>query len=239
MFSTTLFRNFTVSSAIFTMFAILVSVNTHATSLKVHVQDADKLNPLDNIAVCVGTTADASQFGAYRTDSNGNVTFPHLPKASVLVTVSGSQRKGIQKVVRLHNIDIALVRIVKSNRGGLGPVCNAPSSEIYYATDKHTTNYNLKITRLFLDRGHNNTNSRTVVLNPKIQGQPTHYRISEDPEFKGSEWQDYQKTPLFTLSSGEGQKQVFYQVRKNSEIEGGYVQTYSNVVSDWISLESQ
>ncbi len=225
--------------AMFAIFAILTNSNAHAANLKVHVQDAHKSQPLSNIAVCAGTTADVNQFGAFRTDSNGNVTLPPLPNTSILLTVSGEQRKGTQHIVPLHNIHIDLVRVIKSSRGGFGPVCNAPAPETHYAPDGYTTtDYNLRITRLYLDKGHSNTSSRTVVLSPKIQGQPTHYRISEDPDFKDSEWQDYQKTPIFTLSSGEGEKKVFYQVRKSIETDRGNVQTLSNVISDWIILES-
>lgn len=237
MIKTSLHR---ISTTFFTALLMAASFNATATSLKIHVLDADKSQPLRNASVCLGTNADLGQFGAMRTDENGDVMFSHPPKAPVLLTVSASQRKGIQRIVPLRNVDINLVRIVSLPRGGLGPVCDAPAIKIPYTPDTNTShNYNLRIAGVYLDRGQNNTDNRTVVLSSTIHGKPTHYRISEDPEFKDSKWQDYQKTPLYTLSDGQGHKKVYYQVRKSIDMEGGSIQTTSNIMSDWITLGSR
>lgn len=227
-------------STLLTTLLLTFTFNAHANNIKVHVHDASNARPLKGMAVCLGTPGNTNQFGATRTDARGNVEFSNtLPNTPVILTVSGSQHKGLQRVLPagLAKSNTDLVRTIDLPRGGLGPVCNAPPAMIVIkpVSSKHN---GLKVAGLVVDRGHTTTNSRSVVLNPSISGQPTHYRISEDPEFKDADWLMYQKTPLFTLSNGEGRKRVYFQVRKASESGDSSVQTTSNVVSDWITLLS-
>lgn len=209
---------------------------TQANTIKVHVLDANKSRPLKNVAVCLGTSANTNQFGAVRTDSKGYVHFSELPKTPLLLTVSGSQHKGIQRVVPVSNT--TLVRTIHLPLGGLGPVCDAPATIIDIKPD-NSRNNSLRIAAINLDKGQTTTRTRSVVLSPRIAGAPTHYRVSEDPSFKDSKWIEYQKTPLFTLSTGDGRKRVYYQVRKAVELDTGSIQTTSNVASDWITLKTQ
>ena len=226
-----------------TMLMLVFTTSASAISIKIHVHDADNAKPLKNVAVCLGTTGNTNQFGATRTDARGNVTFTDwLPGTPVLLTVSGEQHKGLQRVLPagLSTSNTDLVRTIDLPRGGLGPVCDAPPAKIAGTSSTNgSTKSSLKITSLNLDRGNSTTHSRSIVLSSGIRGNPTHYRISEDPEFKDSEWLQFQKTPLFTLSQRNGRKRVFYQVKRAVEMEAGSIYTTSNIVSDRITLRTE
>jgi len=228
-----------------TIIAVLLmalSFNANANNIKIHVHDANKATALKGASVCLGTSGNISQFGAARTDSRGNVIFSaSLPRTPILLTVSGSQHKGIQRVLPsgLVKGDIDLVRTIDLPLGGLGPVCDAPASITEIMPYKQPAQNRLQIAHVKLDRGENTTRSRSVILSSRIKGEPTHYRISENPKFEGTDWLEYKKTPLFTLSDGEGRKRVFFQVRKVVEKDAGTIQTTSNVTSDWITLKSR
>ncbi len=214
-----------------------ISLSTHAYSLKVRVLDADKSRPLKNIAVCLGTPGNNQQFGAVRTDRHGNATFSDLPDTEMLITVSAQQYKGIKRIVATTAADFT--RIIHLPKGGLGPVCNAPPKiiEIKDVTPKGPV---LKVDGIKIDRGHMTTSSRSVVLIPRIQGEPTHYRVSEDPQFRDAKWVAFQKTPLFTLSAGDGPKRIYFQVKKVVVMDDkATIEKLSNVASDRIDLRSR
>ncbi len=234
-----LLRRFTTLSAILMM---ALTFNASANNIRIHVHDANKETALRGVSVCLGTAGNLSQFGAARTDSRGNVNFSSaLPRTPLLLTVSGPQHKGIQRVLPtgLATSNTDLIRTIDLPLGGLGPVCDAPASIIEIKPYKQPAQSRLQIASVNLDQGENTTRSRSVVLSSNIQGEPTHYRISEDPKFAGSDWLEYKKTPLFTLSNGEGQKRVYYQVRKVVEKDTGSIQVTSNVTSDRITLKSR
>ncbi len=228
-------------STLFIALLLVFAFDARANNIKIHVHDGSNAKPLKGVAVCLGTPGNTNQFGALRTNAKGNVEFSNtLPNTPVILTVSGSQHKGLQRILpsglALSNTD--LVRTIDLPQGGLGPVCDAPPTMIVFTPNSSKRN-TLKLAGVTLDRGHTTTSSRSVVLNPSVSGEPTHYRISEDPEFKDSDWLMYQKTPLFTLSNGEGRKRVYYQVRKAAEIGDSSIQTTSNIVSDWITLKTE
>lgn len=222
------------STVFFSVLILAVTFNANAANIKIHVLDSSKNSPLKNMAVCLGTTANIQQFGAVRTDANGDVFFSNLPRTPLLLTVSGSQHKGLQRIIPASGSN--LVRIVHLPLGGLGPACDAAPaiSEV-----EELDIPGLRITGVSLDQGHKNTSSRSIVISSRIFGEPTHYRVSENPEFKGSDWIEYQKTPLFTLTKGDGQKKVYFQVRRAFEMNGNIIQTASNIASDRITLKTQ
>ena len=113
------------ATALLAIVLMSATLSTQANTIKVHVLDANKLRPLKNVAVCLGTSANTHQFGAVRTDSKGYVHFSELPKTPLLLTVSGSQHRGIQRVIPVVS-NTTLVRTIHLPLGGLGPVCDAP-----------------------------------------------------------------------------------------------------------------
>ncbi|MDR2423429.1 MAG: Ig-like domain-containing protein [Prevotellaceae bacterium] len=57
------------------------------------------------------------------------------------------------------------------------------------------------------------TDNRTVTLNHSVvNGVPTLYSVSENPLLVGKVWLPYKELPLFTLSNGEGLKEVYFAV---------------------------
>lgn len=218
-----------------TAFFLGHSFNAQAASIKVKVLDASKNRPITNAAVCLGTSANTDQFGAQHTDDQGLANFTVQSDTPLVLTVSGSQRKGIQRVIKAGNTNF--VRVIHLPLGGLGPTCDAPA-RIIDSKPESIDKPDLQVAGVNIDRGHKLTTSRSVVLSSIIYGAPTHYRISEDPDFKDAEWLEYQKTPLFTLSPGDGKKKVYFQIRRSVEIENGAVESLSNVSTDWITLKT-
>lgn len=62
------------------------------------------------------------------------------------------------------------------------------------------------------------TTSQSVTLYNTLvnAGAATHYRASENASFGGASWIVYSGSPAFSLSSGDGQKTVYFQVKNSS-----------------------
>ncbi|MDP8240102.1 MAG: formylglycine-generating enzyme family protein [Candidatus Hatepunaea meridiana] len=69
---------------------------------------------------------------------------------------------------------------------------------------------------------------RLVELSLSAQGENLRMMLSEDPDFEGADWIEYEETPQFELSVGAGEKVVYAKFINDFEIE-------SEVVSDTIS----
>ncbi|VAW76475.1 hypothetical protein MNBD_GAMMA13-1776, partial [hydrothermal vent metagenome] len=54
-------------------------------------------------------------------------------------------------------------------------------------------------------------------------------RISEQPNFSGAAWQPYQESVPYTLSAGAGNKSVYVQVRRASEVKGASIAVESPI----------
>jgi len=76
---------------------------------------------------------------------------------------------------------------------------------------------------LFINNGAGNTGNRMVTLNHSLigGGTPTQYRTSQNADFTGASWQTYSSTPGFEVSSGEGVKTVYLQLRNSMDEESG------------------
>ncbi len=86
------------------------------------------------------------------------------------------------------------------------------------------------ISSFAINNGAGTTNNRVVILNNSSSGNPTHYRASQNSSFSDAAWQIYSSTPSFTLSTGDGLKIVYLQV-KNSYGS-------STIKSDTITLKT-
>lgn len=80
-----------------------------------------------------------------------------------------------------------------------------------------------------INNGAATATNRTVTLNNVCTGGPAQYMASENVSFSDASWQSYSAAPLFTLSSGNGTKKVYFKT-VNSAGE-------STVVSDTIYLQ--
>ncbi|MBI5639660.1 MAG: hypothetical protein HZA17_04465 [Nitrospirae bacterium] len=79
------------------------------------------------------------------------------------------------------------------------------------------------------------TNAQTVILNfnTAAGSMPTHYRASERTDFLGAAWIVLIGAPTYNLSSGDGSKTVYLQL-KDSSTDG-----ISTVVSDAVNLRTR
>jgi len=86
------------------------------------------------------------------------------------------------------------------------------------------------VTEFAINDGADTTQNRAATLNNATDNDPTHYMASESPDFSEATWQLYSTGPEFTLSSGDGEKTIYFKTKN----EAGE----SNVVSDTILLQA-
>lgn len=208
---------------------MLVSTVVSAADLKVRIFERGATEAMQGVAVCLGTPANVSQFGAQLTDNKGYVVFKGFPRAPLKVTASKSGFKGEQQSIVTSNTNRFLV--LSLARGGGGPKCTLDKGRASVSSG------NLFVSRFSINKGVNETSSREVKLNNTISGQATHYRASESSDFSGAEWKVWSKAPDFQLSAGAGSKTVYFQVRRHATINGANIETRSPAVHRTITLQ--
>lgn len=199
-----------------------------AGDLRVRVFERGGDVPLSGVAVCLGTGAKPDQFGAKYTDANGYVVFDSLPRAQLLVTASMPGYKSEQEQMVTSGAGHMLVLSLSS--GGGGPVCHAGSNARQAVTG-------LRIEHFAINNGAATTARSSVTLSNTVSGEVTQYRASERSDFSDADWQDHSGAPAFTLSEGNGEKQVWFQVRRHSSLNGAVVEITSPAASDTILLQ--
>lgn len=203
---------------------------SHAADITIRVSHKDQGQRLAGVAVCLGTSADPHQFGAFRTAANGEVSFENLPRNAHLLTVS---REGFRGIARLLDVmDVERVILIDLTRGGGGPVCDAPR-EISQARESEGP----VVMSLRINRGAARTTARRVTLDYVIKGGVTQYRASESADFAGASWQALTTAPGFELSPGRGKKRIYFQVRRYVELGDSSLESVSSVISDAIWLD--
>ena len=200
---------------------LLMSMPAGAAVVGVRVMDAVTGKPVEDAAVCVGTPAEPGQFGAVRTGPDGRVQFADIPYAPLQVTVSRAGYRGVRE--RYPPADFDRVLQVRLHPGGLGPQCRA---SVRYAPPP------ARKSGLAVDILAGPTPvTHEVQLRIRVQGKATHYRISEDPDFRGAAWLPYTKAPVtFRLSPSRGDKTLYVQVRLQRKIGEGTVEIDSEVI---------
>ncbi len=213
------------------MITVLLAVSSHtavAADMRIRVFERGGDLPLAGASVCLGTQARLDQFGAKQTDASGYALFDSLPSAQLLVTVSMAGYRSEQELVVTSGANRML--LLSLSAGGGGPGCKADSSGKYIDAG-------LMVERLAVNNGAAVTAQRSVTLNHGVSGAVTQYRASERSDFSDAEWQEYTAAPLFRLSEGNGEKQVWFQVRRHSSLNDAVVETVSPAVSDKIVLQ--
>jgi len=72
-----------------------------------------------------------------------------------------------------------------------------------------------------------------------VKGKPTHYRVSTDPEFSDAEWRTYSDVLHFSpLGSDQGKAQLYFQLRKLIDVDGGNIEAVSEVMAQPIYIGS-
>ena len=201
----------------------------HAADVDVRVISTLTHAPMANAAVCLGTPANPDQFGARRTDAEGEAAFQDVPDTPLLLTVSKSQFKSERQILPANQSSRTIS--VGLRRGGGGPACSAQLDD-----SLANVGTGLRVAGFKINRGAASTANRTVTLDSAARGGPTHYRVSEHQDFRNADWRPYKPSVRYTLSPGPGDKRVYYQARRSSESSGASLQMLSNVASDSIQL---
>jgi hypothetical protein len=205
---------------------ILVSTSASAAELTVRIFERGGKEPLQGVAVCLGTSARLNQFGARFTDAEGYVVFPGVPRAPLVVTASRSGYMSGQEQMKGSAENRMLVLSLPT--GGGGVECSPGQSEAV------PTATGLEIESFLLNKGASVTRDASVTLDNKSSGHATEYRASERPDFQGAKWLAYDKMPRFQLSAGRGNKTVYFQVRRYARANGADIETLSSVKHDSI-----
>ncbi|QBQ54799.1 carboxypeptidase regulatory-like domain-containing protein [Nitrosococcus wardiae] len=202
--------------------------NLWAANLQIQVVEEDKKTPLEEAAVCLGTSPNPQQFGAFLTDKKGQVLFHELQPVPLILTVSKSGFRGEQRIVGRQTLN--RVMVVSLAPGGSGPTCQVPPQ----AKGEPPAAVELQVKALAINRGAPLTQRRKVRLSFSVEGKPTQYRASQFPDFRDAPWETFVLTPQFELSPGSGEKTVYLQVRRHREINGSHLQMVSNTIKDSI-----
>ena len=200
----------------------------HAAQVSVRVVDAHSNRPLAGVAVCLGTAANPSQFGAFITPDDGTVVFDRVPDTSLSLTLSRQGFLGQRRWLPRARYDRHLT--ISFNRGGLGPRCAGARP---VTPEKAAV---IGVRNFILDGGAAVTRDRQVTLDFDAGAGATHYRAAETPDLERVPWQPLTPRPVFRLSPGSGRKTVYLQVRKYRETRGAALELVSAVVSDTIEL---
>jgi len=208
---------------------VMAASAASAADLKVRVFERGGKAPLSGAAVCLGTPANVSQFGAEPADAQGYVVFRGFPRAPLQVTASKPGFRGEQTPVVTTNSDRLIV--LSLARGGGGSKCKLAGNRVSVQTGS------LVVSRLAINDGALVTDSSKVTLNNSTSGQPTHYRASERADFHGTDWKDWSAAPVFQLSADPGKKFVYFQVRRQATINGADIETRSPTVRGSITLQ--
>jgi hypothetical protein len=199
-----------------------VPVQAAEHRLEVRVLDKHTGTPVSDAAVCVGTSADASQFGARRTDAKGSVQFGELLSHSMVVTASKTGYQGSETSVQpLTEAGVVVVKIVP---GGGGPHCDAPESTVSVSAGA-----GLKIRGISVRKDPAREQEGGVLLYIAHAGSANQTRISEQADFSNAQWQDLQQPVPFQLSDGNGPKLIYVQVRRHVGQEGASIEAVSSV----------
>ena len=201
-----------------------------ASELRVRVFERGGKQPLAGVSVCLGTSANLMQFGSDQTDSGGYAVFADIPRAPLLITASKSGYKGEQQSLMTSTIPRLLVMSLPA--GGGGPVCTPVGARAAVNTG------GLQVSDFSINGGAYASTERQVQLDHRVSGHPSEYRASEDPDISTAPWKPYSPRPVYVLSSGNGKKTVYFQVRRYSKINGADIQTLSPIVHDTIVLQA-
>lgn len=191
--------------------------------LEVRVLDKHKGSALANAAVCVGTSANRHQFGARRTDDSGAVRFDDLLSDSLVVTVSKQGYQGREQ--RLESLNQTRVVILKIAPGGGGPHCDSPA-----ASAPVDVSSGLAIDGVSIRR--DPAGSGRILVSVRTSGPANQVRVSEQPDFSGSDWQELQQPVPYDLTDGESVKQIYVQVRRHAQSQGASLEVISPV--EWV-----
>lgn len=215
--------------------SVLVSGTANAAKIGVRVLDANSGLPVPHASVCLGTASNPSLYGTGVTSFSGVALYDNVPEKPVLITVSKSNFRGIalQTFPRKDNVvtDVLVTEGLSSKRcRALKMVELKPG--ITKGDDTEAT-WPMEISALsYFPSGDDGFSFLAYV-----KGKPTHYRVSTDPEFNGAEWKTYSDVFHFSpLGSDRGKGQIYFQLRKLIDVDGGNIEAVSEVLAQPIYI---
>ncbi len=211
----------------------IATAPVYAANVDVHVTDSIDDGPVASAAVCLGTPANLSQFGARRTDSDGIASFQVAVETPLILTVTKPQFRSIRHSLPGKRTDRTV--LVYLLRGGGGPICSAPAEAS--AAETLSPRTTILVEHCSINGGQKRTANRQVVLRCHVSGEPTHFRVSEQRDFADAEWQPHQPLVRVQLSAKRGKRTLYYQARRFSSVAGASLQTTSNIATASIDLE--
>lgn len=216
---------------LFTVFSLVMSSGVSAAEVTVRIFERGGKAPLQGVAVCLGTSARITQFGATLTDAEGYVVFSDVPRTSLIVTASRPGYMGEQEHMTGSGENRMLVLSLPA--GGGGVECPLDQDAALKRAGS------LGVESFLLNNGAAVTRDAAVTLDNKISGHATQYRVSERPDFHGAAWLTYEKRPRYQLSAGRGNKTVYFQVRRHARMNGADLETRSSIINDSINAQFQ
>jgi len=187
----------------------------HAATFGVRVVDPTG-QPIQGASVCVGLASNFVQFGAEFTDSDGLVMLD-VPNVPLTVTVSKTRFAGVRLSEPARGFN--LIKEVTLIDGLPGPRCRAGSALADAPGIAPMRIKNIDITR-----------GASLVLRPNVTGNPSHYRISNNPEFTNTTWQPY--TDSIRLSRGLSQEtSLYFQLRQYAGNANAWLEARSDAIT--------
>lgn len=209
-------------------FALAISGTASAGKIGVRVLDANSGLPVPNASVCLGTASDPSIYGTGVTSYTGVALYDNVPEKPILITVSKRNFRGIalQTFPSKEDVitDVLVTEGLSSKRcKALKMVSFEPGITKGGATEAE---WPIAISALsYFPSGDDGFSFLAYV-----EGKPTHYRVSTDPEFKGAEWKAYTDVMNYSPSqSDEGKAELYFQLRKLVDVDGGNIEAVSEV----------
>lgn len=213
----------------------LVSGTANAAKVGVRVLDANSGLPVPHASVCLGTASNPSIYGTGVTSISGVALYDNVPEKPVLITVSKRNFRGIalQTFPRKNNVitDVLVTEGLSSKRcRALKMVGLKPGIS---KGDNSEASWPMAITALsYFPSGDDGFSFLAYV-----KGKPTHYRVSTDPEFSDAEWRTYSDVFHFSpLGSDRGKDQLYFQLRKLIDVDGGNIEAVSEVMTQPIYI---
>ncbi len=190
-------------------------------ALAIQVVDQRSGKALDGVAVCLGTAADISQFGAQATDDRGRVRFASVPHSLLQVTASKSGYQAEQ--VGLDPVTSSRSLVLKLASGWR----NGPRCKVTTTGQENTSTLSIASVNVSPLTGR----AGVVRVRTNVRGEAGQIRVSESADFVRAKWRPYQPVVDFQLSPGNGGKQLYVQVRRVAKMNGATLQSLSPVVS--------
>ena len=209
-----------------------------AGEVTVRVSKRHAGDPVQAAAVCLGTPANPTQFGAMLADEKGMARFDKVhTRAELVLIVSKRGYKGRQVALGRDPRDRGVLLTLAS--GGGGPECGNVLALAGQMTSMTSPAGHLApgIAKFQINGGKPTTHSTRVTLDYVLTGEASHYRASDRSDFKFAQWQPLESDLWLDLTGDSGLKTVYFQVSKLTSAAGAEIEILSNVAVDTIELD--